>query len=158
MSDELRHECGLAAVARLSSPPDAQSSLTETDHVNPAQLIPRMLLDMQTRGQLAAGFATYSPDRAQLIDTYKDVGTVREVFRMAHPEKHASIMQEYSGQAAIGHTRYSTAGGDDARYAQPSSATMDARGSGSLSPLTARWPTSLTSVTDCWQGAVTTSP
>jgi len=78
-----------------------------------------MLLDMQTRGQLAAGFTTYNPDRAQLVDTHKDVGTVREVFRMSHPEKHAAIMTEYAGLAGIGHTRYATTGADDPRYAQP---------------------------------------
>jgi len=78
-----------------------------------------MLLDLQNRGQLAAGLSSYDPDRPQLIDTFKDVGTVSEVFRMSHPAKHLNILDEYAGPAAIGHTRYATCGEDDARYAQP---------------------------------------
>ena len=49
-----------------------------------SRLVPRMLLDVQNRGQLAAGFSTYNPRRNQLIDTYKDIGTVSEVFRLGH--------------------------------------------------------------------------
>ena len=78
-----------------------------------------MLLDLQNRGQLAAGISSYQPGRPQLLDTYKDVGTVAEAFRMSHPAKHRAILEEYAGQAAIGHTRYATCGADDARYAQP---------------------------------------
>ncbi len=81
--------------------------------------MPAMLLDLQNRGQLAAGITSYRADRPQLLDTHKEVGTVSEVFRMSHPAKHRAIMDEYAGGAAIGHTRYSTCGGDDARYAQP---------------------------------------
>ena len=86
---------------------------------NVAALVPGMLLDLQTRGQLAAGLTSYNPERDQLIDTFKDVGVVSEVFRMSRPEKYASVIEEYAGKAAIGHTRYATAGGDDVRYAQP---------------------------------------
>ena len=57
--------------------------------------MPRMLLDIQNRGQLAAGMSTYHPHRKQLIDTYKDVGTVCEVFRMNHRAKYESLMKEY---------------------------------------------------------------
>ena len=78
-----------------------------------------MLLDVQNRGQLAAGLSSYNPERAQILDTYKDVGTVIEAFRMSHPDKHRAILSEYSGLAAIGHTRYATSGQDDVRYAQP---------------------------------------
>ena len=39
-----------------------------------------MLLDIQNRGQLAAGITTYNPARNQLIDTHKDIGSVTEVF------------------------------------------------------------------------------
>ena len=48
----------------------------EIDEVS--RLMPRMLLDIQNRGQLAAGMTTFNPRRAQLIDTHKDVGTVVE--------------------------------------------------------------------------------
>jgi len=84
-----------------------------------ASLMPSMLLDLQNRGQLAAGLTSYQPGRPQLLDTYKAVGTVAEAFRMSHPLKYGAILREYAGQAAIGHTRYATCGAEDARYAQP---------------------------------------
>jgi amidophosphoribosyltransferase len=81
--------------------------------------MPRMLLDLQNRGQLAAGFTSYNPRREQLIDTYKQVGTVIEAFRLNHRAKYNSIMKEYAGRAAIGHVRYATCGAEDRSYAQP---------------------------------------
>ena len=78
-----------------------------------------MLLDIQNRGQLAAGMTSYNPRRAQLIDTHKEVGNVMEVFRLSHGGKRESLMAEYSGPAAIGHVRYATCGRDDRSYAQP---------------------------------------
>jgi amidophosphoribosyltransferase len=81
--------------------------------------MPRMLLDLQNRGQLAAGFSTYNPRRDQIIDTYKQVGTVIEAFRLSHQAKYDSIMREYAGRAAIGHVRYATCGAEDRSYAQP---------------------------------------
>lgn len=81
--------------------------------------MPRMLLDVQNRGQLAAGMTSYNPTRRQLIDTHKDTGTVSEVFRLGHREAAEQLMQAYSGRAAIGHVRYATCGHDDRSYAQP---------------------------------------
>jgi amidophosphoribosyltransferase len=78
-----------------------------------------MLLDIQNRGQLAAGMTTYNPHRRQLIDTHKDVGSVTEVFRLNHRGKYDNLMREYSGAAAIGHVRYATCGQEDRSYAQP---------------------------------------
>ena len=79
-----------------------------------------MLLDLQNRGQLAVGVSTYNAARDSILSTYKDVGTVNEVFRMSHPGKYQSLMSDYAGQASIGHTRYATSGEeDDIRYAQP---------------------------------------
>ncbi|MDR2642561.1 MAG: amidophosphoribosyltransferase, partial [Planctomycetaceae bacterium] len=59
---ELHEECGVAAIYHF---PDGEPS-----PLCPAQgpeevsyLIPRMLLDLQNRGQLAAGFTTFSPFR-----------------------------------------------------------------------------------------------
>ncbi|GAB4147365.1 MAG: amidophosphoribosyltransferase [Planctomycetaceae bacterium] len=117
MSD-LYHECGIAAVYHL--PNCDVSPLTPLEGPEQvSRLMPRLLLDLQNRGQLAAGMTSYHPGRGQLIDTHKDVGTVAEVFRLNHKEKSEAIMQEYSGLAAIGHVRYATCGKDDPSYAQP---------------------------------------
>lgn len=116
--DELQHECGIAAVYHLDSGP--VSDLIPTEHpASTSRLVPRMLLDMQNRGQLAAGITTYKPGRSQIIDTHKDVGGVAEVFRMNHSEQFKRLMEEYAGRAAIGHVRYATCGPDDRSYAQP---------------------------------------
>ncbi|GAB5443565.1 MAG: amidophosphoribosyltransferase [Fuerstiella sp.] len=116
--DELFHECGIAAVCHLKS--EQNSPLVpQSDASQTSRLIPGMLLDMQNRGQLAAGFTTYNADRLQLIDTHKDVGGVAEVFRMNHQERYLDLMAEYAGHAAIGHVRYATCGRDDRSYAQP---------------------------------------
>ena len=78
-----------------------------------------MLLDIQNRGQLAAGMSTYDPDRASLLVTHRDVGTVSEVFRLNHRAKSEAMMRHLAGRAAIGHCRYATCGQDDRSYAQP---------------------------------------
>ena len=115
---ELHHECGIAAVYHLANGP--RSDLAPKQGVAEAsRLIPRLLLDIQNRGQLAAGITAYDVRRNQLIDTHKDVGTVSEVFRLNHQRKFESLMREYSGSAAIGHVRYATCGKDDRSYAQP---------------------------------------
>ncbi len=115
---ELHEECGVAAVYHL--PGLGVSPLCpEQGPEQVSRLMPRMLLDIQNRGQLAAGMTTYNPRRNQLIDTYKDVGSVAEVFRLSHRGKFESVMEEYAGRAAIGHVRYATCGHDDRSYAQP---------------------------------------
>jgi amidophosphoribosyltransferase len=115
---ELLHECGVAAVYHLSG--RGKSPLCP-DH-NPeeaSRLIPRMLLDIQNRGQLSAGMTSFNPKRNQLIDTYKDLGGVSEVFRLNHRGKFESLMRKYAGRAAIGQVRYATCGAEDRSYAQP---------------------------------------
>src|SRR3984893_2624171 len=115
---ELHHECGIAAIYHLYggnasrlAPPHGQDQVS--------RLMPRMLLDLQNRGQLAAGFATFSPQHEQILSTYKQVGTVIEAFRLNHQAKYDSIMREFDGRAAIGHVRYATCGENDRSYAQP---------------------------------------
>jgi amidophosphoribosyltransferase len=78
-----------------------------------------MLLDVQNRGQLSAGITSYDPQRQQLLDTYRGLGSVSEVFRLSHRGKSESIMARYTGPAAIGHVRYATCGKEDLSYAQP---------------------------------------
>jgi amidophosphoribosyltransferase len=115
--DELQHECGIAALYHLPGPPSRLAPLAGPEQVS--RLMPRMLLDLQNRGQLAAGFSTYDPRREKLLDTYKHIGTVIEAFRLNHQAKYESIMREYAGRAAIGHVRYATCGATDKSYAQP---------------------------------------
>ena len=117
MSD-LHHECGLVAIYHLP--------VTETSPLAPAQgqeevsrLVPRMLLDIQNRGQLSAGMTVWNPARSSLLATYKEVGSVSEVFRMSHRGKYESLMEQHAGRAAIGHVRYATCGAEDRGYAQP---------------------------------------
>ena len=65
---DLEHECGIAALYHL--PGSGISPLAP--HGGPSQvsrLMPRVLLDLQNRGQLAAGFTTYNPHREQILDT-----------------------------------------------------------------------------------------
>src|SRR5581483_4423530 len=116
--DELRHECGIAAIYHLESPtPSRLAPSSGPEHVS--RLMPRMLLDLQNRGQLAAGFTSFNPRRDKLLDTYKQIGTVIEAFRLNHQAKYESIMKEHAGRAAIGHVRYATCGANDRSYAQP---------------------------------------
>jgi amidophosphoribosyltransferase len=133
--DELQHECGVAAVYHLNSgdlsPLIPKLRRKDKSFIDPAtedaqtvrnrasRLIPGMLLDMQNRGQLAAGLTSYNPARLQLLQTRKDVGGVAEVFRMNHEGPYKELMAEHAGQAAIGHVRYATCGKDDPSYAQP---------------------------------------
>ena len=115
---ELHHECGDAAIYHL--PTGEESRLSPDGGRNAiSYLLPRMLQDIQNRGQLAAGMTTYNPDRPLILDTMKDIGTVSEVFRLSHRGKSEAIMEAYSGRAAIGHVRYATCGQDDKSYAQP---------------------------------------
>ena len=115
---EIHHECGIAAVYHLSG--GAVSSLCPPQGPDAvSRLIPRMLLDIQNRGQLSAGMTSWHPQRQQLLETYRGLGTVSEVFRLGHRGKAESIMGRYSGRAAIGHVRYATCGKEDLSYAQP---------------------------------------
>jgi len=116
---ELFHECGIAAIYHL--PGQGESPLAPRKGGGEAisRLMPRLLLEIQNRGQLAAGMTTYNPQRNQLIDTHKNVGSVTEVFHLNHEAEFEALSDKYAGRAAIGHTRYATCGKDDRSYAQP---------------------------------------
>ena len=63
---ELYHECGVAAIYHLPNAP--LSPLCPPGGFEEAsRLIPRMLLDIQNRGQLSAGITSYHPERSQLL-------------------------------------------------------------------------------------------
>ncbi len=118
---DLKHECGIAALYHFN--PNIKSNVwgNDPDQV-PDQihtLMPRMLVDLQNRGQLAAGMSTWMPGREQLLETYKEVGLVAEAFRMSQKDKFDKIMRENAGRAVIGHTRYATSGPATRTYAQP---------------------------------------
>ncbi len=119
MLDELHEECGVTAVCRLSGRRPSKTSNNILSGSNVTRLVPSLLLDLQNRGQLSCGLTSYNPKRGQIIDTYKDVGVVTDVFRLSHPAKALAILEEYAGQMAIGHTRYATCVQDDSSYAQP---------------------------------------
>jgi amidophosphoribosyltransferase len=115
---ELHHECGIAAIYHLMNSTASQlAPLAGQEQVS--RLMPRMLLDLQNRGQLAAGFTTYNSHRQRILDTYKQIGTVIEAFRLNHQGKYDNIMRTYAGRAAIGHVRYATCGANDLASAQP---------------------------------------
>ncbi|MCA9088242.1 MAG: amidophosphoribosyltransferase [Planctomycetaceae bacterium] len=114
---DLFHECGIAAIYHYGD--ERSSVLKSVPPEKASRLMPRMLLDIQNRGQLAAGMTTYRPNDTELLRTHKNVGSVTEVFRLNHKAKYNNIMREHEGYAAIGHVRYATCGKDDKRYAQP---------------------------------------
>ncbi len=116
---ELHHECGVAAVFHAQSHSVSRLAPIAGDVNSVARLVPRMLLDMQNRGQLAAGMASYREDRNAIIRVHKELGTVAESFRLNHRADFERIMQDMDGPAAIGHVRYATCGGDDRYNAQP---------------------------------------
>lgn len=116
--EELRHECGVAAIYCLDRP-EVSRIAPEGSPEAVARLLPRMLLDLQNRGQLAAGMTSYDPHREKLLDTHKEIGTVIEAFRLNHRGKAQSILRDFAGRAAIGHVRYATCGRESRSYAQP---------------------------------------
>ena len=119
--DHLREECGVAAVYYMTTPPanNAETPTPFNDPTEASRLIPRMLLDLQNRGQSAAGMTTYDKNRDHVLMTLKEVGTVTEVFRLSHRPKYHALMSKFSGNAAIGHVRYATNNQNEVRYAQP---------------------------------------
>ena len=109
---EVKEKCGIAA-AFLPKP------LSKYPKGGVVSYLYKMLLQQQHRGQLSAGISTYRADRMQMLDTYRDLGTVNEVFHSSDHVKFERIFDEYSGTKGIGHTRYATSGSDDACCAQP---------------------------------------
>ena len=109
--EKIRGKCGIAAV---SLPEGKDASVGGA-----AYYLYKMLLQQQHRGQSSAGITTYNSKRARLIDTYKELGMVNEVFRSHHAQKNLAILNAYSGSKGIGHVRYATSGSDEDEDAQP---------------------------------------
>lgn len=114
---DLYHECGIAAIYHLPGPISRLAPKQDPKQVS--RHMSRLLLEIQNRGQLAAGMTVYRPGHPQLLDTYKNVGTVTEVFHLNHQTQSVELMDKYAGPAAIGHVRYATCGADDRGNAQP---------------------------------------
>ena len=93
--DELHEECGVVAI---------------WGDDNAAQLTYYGLHSLQHRGQEAAGIVVRNKSRK--LNIHKGEGLVSEVFNKEKIEK-------LSGNAAIGHVRYSTAGGGGIMNVQP---------------------------------------
>ena len=102
--DKLHDECGVYGVyigkgENGELPKDA----------NPAATCYFGLYSLQHRGQESAGIAVYD---GKEIKVKKDVGLVGDVFSQED-------LKNLSGYAAVGHVRYSTAGGKGVENAQP---------------------------------------
>lgn len=95
MFDKFHDECGVFGVF---------------GHPEAANLTYLGLYALQHRGQESCGIV--SSDGVHL-HTYKGMGLVADVF------KRNSIFAELPGSSAIGHVRYSTAGGNDIKNCQP---------------------------------------
>lgn len=115
---DLYHECGIAAVYHLPERGVSRLAIDENPEKT-ARHIPRLLLEIQNRGQLAAGMSSFHPGRSELLHTHKDLGQVTEVFHLNHQARFEGLMKSHEGVAAIGHVRYATCGRDDVNYAQP---------------------------------------
>ncbi|MGI9628061.1 MAG: amidophosphoribosyltransferase [Longimicrobiales bacterium] len=94
LDDRPREECGIVGVTGVE---------------NASELTFLGLYALQHRGQEAAGICAIDNGRARV---HKDRGLVSDVFD-------ANRIKSLPGQTAIGHVRYSTAGGDHRANAQP---------------------------------------
>jgi len=103
---KINENCGIAAVDT-----DAKE--------NAANLLYRVLLQQQNRGQLSAGITTFNENRKIVLKTLRNTGLVNEVFKANNDRLFKRIFQKYSGTKGIGHLRYATFGGSDRAYAQP---------------------------------------
>ncbi len=137
---ELHHECGIAGIYFMSGK-GTHDLLPANQMIEVSRLVPRMLLDLQNRGQLAAGISTFNETRDRLVETFKDVGSVIEAFQLNHEQTYKKLMNDLAGQAAIGHVRYATCGADDVNWHSRWSESTAANGSGSASLSTVNSPT-----------------
>ena len=103
-SDQLRLECGVFGVF---------------GHPQAASIVAIGLHGLQHRGQEACGMASFD---GQKFHTERHMGQVGEAFTGA------DLSRRLPGNAALGHTRYSTAGGSLLRNVQPMFADLEAGG------------------------------
>lgn len=95
-NDKLKEECGVFGI------------FTD-DYEEAASITYYGLYALQHRGQESAGIAVSNGSE---ISCYKNMGLISEAF-------HENTLASLKGNAAIGHTRYSTTGASDINNAQP---------------------------------------
>jgi len=110
MDEDIHEECGIAAVY---IPENGDGSNRAVFYLY------KLLLNLQHRGQLAAGITTYNSKRLQMLDTYKNIGSVNEVFKTSKRMRSLELFRKFAGNKGIGHVRYATFGKDERAYAQP---------------------------------------
>lgn len=102
--DKPRLECGVFGVF---------------DSPNAASTVAMGLLALQHRGEEACGIVTFD---GQGFRSERQMGRVSDVF------SGADLIERLQGRSAIGHTRYSTAGGSFLRNVQPMFADLESGG------------------------------
>ena len=110
MIEDVHEECGVCAVYIKENGDTANKALF---------YLYKLMLNLQNRGQLSAGITTFNLNRSQLLDTYKDLGHVNEVFKTSNKVKSFNIFKRYAGNKGIGHVRYATSGSENRSVAQP---------------------------------------
>lgn len=101
-SDNVHEECGVFGI------------FSNDDDLDVSRLTYYALYALQHRGQESCGIAVNNVDADGNIKMlqYKDMGLVQEVFN-------DFVLNELSGQAAVGHVRYGTTGASSRESAQP---------------------------------------
>ncbi len=110
MQGEANHNCAIAAVYIKENGDASNRALF---------YLYKLLLNQQNRGQLSAGVTTFNPSRMQILDTYKDLGPVNEVFKTSDRQQSLELFKRYAGNKGIGHVRYATSGSEERSLAQP---------------------------------------
>lgn len=111
-SENIQENCGVCAIY-LKKPIENYPS------GGVIYFLHQMMLQLQHRGQLSAGFTTYDPARNDVLKTHKGNGLVNEVFGSNDATFAQKLTKEFGGIAGIGHTRYATAGTIGCDEAQP---------------------------------------
>ncbi len=95
-TDELKEECGVFGIYN-------------NDDEDSGRVVYYGLFSLQHRGQESCGIAVTNDT---IVKQYKDMGLVPDVFN-------SDILDKLTGKIAVGHVRYSTAGGSLRQNSQP---------------------------------------
>ncbi|MCK5449232.1 amidophosphoribosyltransferase [Candidatus Pacearchaeota archaeon] len=92
----VKEECGVIAC------------VLKTKTIPISSVIYNLLSELQHRGQTSAGMTIFSPDFQNRLRSLKSVGKVADLFRVWDKTYFKSVMNDYCGNAGIGHVRYAT--------------------------------------------------